>query len=244
MLAVEVYSSSQGMFQFPRRSPASVPIPADSTCLKIASPIDTLRIKTSTSTSGLGMWTLPCTVSTALTSRSCGYNQPFMICCRAAFQHAREMLKMQHPLHMELLPLVECALAALRMSCERFFLLISVFAAYLLFSTKVPHWFKLIVRFNHRLSKIFQKVAHSLHTITQSCSTLPQQGLSSAQCTCSSHCVCPVAFSLDSSSCKFHVHWLHVCICMSCSARFERGMATRILLNNMVSQMTFLREER
>ena len=93
------------------------------------------------------------------------YNQPFLICCRAAFQHARELLKMQHPLHMELLPLVECALAALRMSCERFFLLISVFAAYLLFSTKVPHWFKLIVRFNHRLSKIFQKVAHSLHAL-------------------------------------------------------------------------------
>lgn len=39
------------MFQFPRRSPASVPIPADSTCLKIASPVDSLRIKTSTSTS-------------------------------------------------------------------------------------------------------------------------------------------------------------------------------------------------
>ena len=73
-------------------------------------------------------------------------------------KHASEILKMQHSVHRELLPLVECALAALRMSCEKFFLLVSVFVAYLLYFTKVPRWFKIVVRINHRLSKVFQKV--------------------------------------------------------------------------------------
>lgn len=60
--------------------------------------------------------------------------------------------------HMELIPLVEVALAIMRLSCEKFFVLISVFAAYLLFRDEVPYTARLLIRVNHRISTLFQRV--------------------------------------------------------------------------------------
>lgn len=68
---------------------------------------------------------------------------------------------MDSPTHKELVPLAETTLAILRLSCERFFMLISVFAAYLLFRARVPRCLRAVIRLNHRLSKIFQKVCIS-----------------------------------------------------------------------------------
>ena len=66
--------------------------------------------------------------------------------------------------HTELIPLVETALAIMRLSCERFFVLVSVFAAYLAFCAHVAPWFRMLIYINHRLSKMFQQVASSAAT--------------------------------------------------------------------------------
>ena len=60
--------------------------------------------------------------------------------------------------HRELIPLVEVALAIMRLSCEKFFVLVSVLAAYLLFRDDVPRSARLLIRLNHRLSTLFQRV--------------------------------------------------------------------------------------
>lgn len=65
---------------------------------------------------------------------------------------------MDSALHRQLVPLAETTLAILRLSCERFFMLISVFVAYLLFRGQVPQWLRSVIRLNHSLSKAFQKV--------------------------------------------------------------------------------------
>jgi hypothetical protein len=65
---------------------------------------------------------------------------------------------MQDKEHMELIPLVEVALAIMRLSCEKFFVLISVLAAYLIFRDDVPWLARVLIRVNHRISMLFQRV--------------------------------------------------------------------------------------
>jgi hypothetical protein len=60
--------------------------------------------------------------------------------------------------HRELIPLVEAALAVMRLSCEKFFVLASVLAAYLLWRDDVPRPARALIRLNHRLSTLFQRV--------------------------------------------------------------------------------------
>ncbi|KAK9818153.1 hypothetical protein WJX72_007878 [[Myrmecia] bisecta] len=72
-------------------------------------------------------------------------------------KHREELAKMADPDHRELIPLVEAALALMRLSCEKFFVLISVFAAYLLYKDKVPRRARAMIRMTHRLSTFFQK---------------------------------------------------------------------------------------
>lgn len=58
---------------------------------------------------------------------------------------------------MALIPVVESALAIMRLSCEKFFVLLSVFVTYLLF--RRPPWpARIFVRFISRVSSTFQKV--------------------------------------------------------------------------------------
>ncbi len=72
-------------------------------------------------------------------------------------KHVDEFHKMQDVRHMDLIPLVESALAVMRLSCEKYFVLISVFVSYLLFPDPPP-LARMIIRLNSRLSTIFQKV--------------------------------------------------------------------------------------
>ncbi len=64
----------------------------------------------------------------------------------------------QDPKHRALVPLVECALALMRLSCEKLFVLVSVFVAYLLFR-ELPAPARALIRLNARLSAAFQKVS-------------------------------------------------------------------------------------
>lgn len=73
-------------------------------------------------------------------------------------KHGAEMARMRGREHRELIPLVEVALAIMRLSCEKFFVLISVLASYIIFRDDVPRAGRLIIRFNHRLSTLFQRV--------------------------------------------------------------------------------------
>jgi hypothetical protein len=68
------------------------------------------------------------------------------------------MARMRSREHRELIPLVEVSLAVMRLSCEKFFVLISVLAAYLVFRDDVPRPARLLIRLNHRLSTLFQRV--------------------------------------------------------------------------------------
>jgi hypothetical protein len=74
-----------------------------------------------------------------------------------ALKHREEIGKMLDPEHQALTPLVEAALAVMRLSCEKYFVLLSVFVAYLLFKD-MPRGALHVVRLNARLSSAFQKV--------------------------------------------------------------------------------------
>ncbi|CAL8462140.1 g1671 [Coccomyxa elongata] len=73
-------------------------------------------------------------------------------------KHGAEMARMRGREHRELIPLVEIALAIMRLSCEKFFVLISVLASYLIFRDDVPRSARLLIRLNHKLSTLFQRV--------------------------------------------------------------------------------------
>lgn len=64
---------------------------------------------------------------------------------------------LQDPVHLELIPLVESALAVMRLSCEKFFVLVSMFAAYLTFRNP-PKLARALIKLNARISTAFQKV--------------------------------------------------------------------------------------
>lgn len=73
-------------------------------------------------------------------------------------KHGGEIARMAAPEHLELIPLVEVALAVMRLSCERFFVLASVLAAHMLFGERPPPAARGIIRLNHRVSTAFQRV--------------------------------------------------------------------------------------
>ena len=73
-------------------------------------------------------------------------------------KHGREIARMGSAEHKELVPLVEVSLAIMRLACEKFFVLISVLATYLLFRDDAPRPARLLIRLNHRLSVLFQRV--------------------------------------------------------------------------------------
>eukprot|EP00798_Chlamydomonas_sp_ICE-L_P023003 gene23003-30195_t len=87
-------------------------------------------------------------------SQWCGSMKPLSDNLR---KHAAEISKMSDPEHMTLIPLVESALAIMRLSCEKYFVLVSVFVSYILFRDP-PTAARIIIRINSRLSKAFQKV--------------------------------------------------------------------------------------
>ena len=79
-------------------------------------------------------------------------------CGRKLEKHGREIARMASAEHQELVPLVEVSLAIMRLACEKFFVLISVLATYLLFRDEAPRPARLLIRLNHRLSVLFQRV--------------------------------------------------------------------------------------
>lgn len=73
-------------------------------------------------------------------------------------KHAQEISRMQSPQYQDLTMCVEAALTIMRLSCEQYFTLISVFAAYLFFRQRPPLLARQIIYLNHRVSTIFKKV--------------------------------------------------------------------------------------
>eukprot|EP00208_Stichococcus_sp_RCC1054_P004120 CAMPEP_0206134734 /NCGR_PEP_ID=MMETSP1473-20131121/179_1 /ASSEMBLY_ACC=CAM_ASM_001109 /TAXON_ID=1461547 /ORGANISM="Stichococcus sp, Strain RCC1054" /LENGTH=952 /DNA_ID=CAMNT_0053526355 /DNA_START=491 /DNA_END=3349 /DNA_ORIENTATION=+ len=92
-------------------------------------------------------------MQTRFLHRTCPSSQPIR---RGMQKHAAELRKMAHPSHMFNLPLIEIALAIMRLSCEKFFVLASVFCAFLLFK-EPPLWVRHIISAIANLSSIFQK---------------------------------------------------------------------------------------
>lgn len=63
----------------------------------------------------------------------------------------------QDPAHRSLIPLVEGALAIMRLSCEKYFVLMAIYVSYLLFrGTPLPA--RLIIKLVARVCGVFQKV--------------------------------------------------------------------------------------
>ena len=75
--------------------------------------------------------------------------------------------------HKELVPLVEVSLAIMRLACEKFFVLISVLATYLLFRDEAPRPARLLIRLNHRLSVFFQRVCSPCNILSSSLGPCP-----------------------------------------------------------------------
>lgn len=65
-------------------------------------------------------------------------------------KHASEIEKMTDPEHLRLIPLVEAALALMRLSCEKFFVLVSVYLSYLLFRDPPGEAMRFMIRLNAR----------------------------------------------------------------------------------------------
>lgn len=64
----------------------------------------------------------------------------------------------QAPDHRSLVPLVETALAIMRLSCEKYFVLLAVLAAHLIWREEPPRAAQCLIRLNAYLSSGFQKV--------------------------------------------------------------------------------------
>ncbi|KAL3145404.1 hypothetical protein ABBQ38_001651 [Trebouxia sp. C0009 RCD-2024] len=75
----------------------------------------------------------------------------------ALAKHAQEVGRMRSPRYQDLTQCVEAALTIMRLSCEQYFTLISVFAAYLLFRQRLPPIARQVIWVNHRVSNIFKK---------------------------------------------------------------------------------------
>lgn len=74
-------------------------------------------------------------------------------------KHAQEIARMQSLQYQDLTMCVEAALTIMRLSCEQYFTLISVFAAYLFFRQRPPLIARRVIWLNHRVSTIFKKAS-------------------------------------------------------------------------------------
>eukprot|EP00775_Hariotina_reticulata_P013637 gene13637-13760_t len=72
-------------------------------------------------------------------------------------KHHQEMFRMQDPQHRGTIPLVEIALALMRLSTEKFFVLLSLYVAFILFRTP-PRHAAALVAFNARVSGAFARL--------------------------------------------------------------------------------------
>ena len=80
------------------------------------------------------------------------------LACRNLDTHVRELAKVCSAGRREAIILVEAALAVMRLSCEKLFVLVAVFVAFLLFRDDVPGYARVLIRTNHHISTIFQRV--------------------------------------------------------------------------------------
>eukprot|EP00210_Caulerpa_lentillifera_P006184 g5908.t1 len=94
-------------------------------------------------------------------------------CCKrsetfdwALRKHAKELGRMKNFDHRRMIPLIEVTLAMMRLSCEKFFVLLTVYVNYLLFR-KPPKAARRLVKINSTLSAIFQHVV--LYTFPAIC---------------------------------------------------------------------------
>lgn len=83
--------------------------------------------------------------------------QPAEIFQRKMDKHVRELAKICSTGRSEAIAMVEVLLAIMRLCCEKFFVLATVFAAYLLYRDDVPFYARIIARTNHHLSSFYQK---------------------------------------------------------------------------------------
>ena len=72
---------------------------------------------------------------------------------------ARARPPAQRPEHTALIPLVEAALAIMRLSCEKYFVLLTALAAHLVFRERPPRAVRAYIQLVARLSAVFQKVS-------------------------------------------------------------------------------------
>ena len=72
-------------------------------------------------------------------------------------KHADELRRMRDPEHRSLVPLVEAALTIMRLSCERWFALVGIYVAYLIYRDPPPHA-RTAIRAIARLSRTFHRV--------------------------------------------------------------------------------------
>ncbi|KAJ9531640.1 hypothetical protein QJQ45_021763 [Haematococcus lacustris] len=77
---------------------------------------------------------------------------------RNLHKHMEEIIKMQDPEHIALIPLVESALAVMRLSCEKFFVLLAVYVAHLLYQEQPSQGMRTFIRVIAGMSTTFQRV--------------------------------------------------------------------------------------
>lgn len=73
-----------------------------------------------------------------------------------ALKHARELNRMASAEHKSLVPLIEGALAIMRLSCERWFSLLAVFVSFIIFRDPSPH-VREYIRFIATTCRVFQQ---------------------------------------------------------------------------------------
>ncbi|KAJ9531800.1 hypothetical protein QJQ45_021951 [Haematococcus lacustris] len=78
---------------------------------------------------------------------------------RNLHKHMEEIIKMQDPEHIALIPLVESALAVMRLSCEKFFVLLAVYVAHLLYQEQPSQGMRTFIRVIAGMSTTFQRVS-------------------------------------------------------------------------------------
>ncbi|KXZ41740.1 hypothetical protein GPECTOR_299g810 [Gonium pectorale] len=77
--------------------------------------------------------------------------------CPSPEVYVRNVEKHEDPEHRSLIPLVESALAIMRLSCEKYFVLLAIYLAFLLFRD-APRPARAVIRIVARVSATFQKV--------------------------------------------------------------------------------------
>ncbi|GLI65396.1 hypothetical protein VaNZ11_008952 [Volvox africanus] len=85
---------------------------------------------------------------------NCSDSEPYV---RSVAKHAVELQRIREPEHRALIPLVEAALAIMRLSCEKYFVLVAIYVAFLLFRDP-PRPARAVIRLVARVSGVFQKV--------------------------------------------------------------------------------------